>query len=61
MGSAFFDIIADEVCRTAHRMAHYPPFFWVKENRPEDSQSGIFKSAATYFHKPFPANYLGHE
>ena len=19
------------------------------------------KSAATYFHKPFPANYLGHE
>ena len=25
------------------------------------SQSGIFKSAATYFHKPFPANYLGHE
>jgi|GEM_PF-6761139 len=32
-----------------------------KENRPENSQSGIFKSATTYFHKPFPANYLGHE
>ena len=25
------------------------------------SQSFLFKSAATYFHKPFPANYLGHE
>ena len=55
MESAFFDAIADEVCRTAHLL------FWVKENRPENSQSGIFKSATTYFHKPFPANYLGHE
>ena len=25
------------------------------------SQSFLFKSATTYFHKPFPANYLGHE
>ena len=59
MVSAFFDIIADEVGRAAWHTAHL--LFWVKENRPENSQSGIFKSATTYFHKPFPANYLGHE
>ena len=25
------------------------------------SQSFLFKSAITYFHKPFPANYLRHK
>ena len=25
------------------------------------SQSFLFKSATTYFHKPFPANYLRHK
>ena len=49
--------------RFLHRVcsAFREPFAEQKENRPENSQSGIFKSATTYFHKPFPANYLGHE
>ena len=27
----------------------------------EISQDFLFKSATTYFHKPFPANYLRHK
>ena len=39
-------------------------FFSKKRNKKAlrlPSQSFLFKSATTYFHKPFPANYLGHE
>ena len=32
-----------------------------KENAPRSLLERLIKSAATYFHKPFPANYLGHE
>ena len=56
-------IIDPVLMRFQHRVcsAFREPFAEQKENRPENSQSGIFKSATTYFHKPFPANYLGHE
>ena len=34
-----------------------------KETSPQGhtSSGASFKSATTYFHAPFPANYLGHE
>ena len=54
MVSSLFNVVSDMVCCAAHRMAQ-------KKTALRNSQSGIFKSAATYFHKPFPANYLGHE
>ena len=39
-------------------------FFSKKRNKKalrHTSQGFSIKSATTYFHKPFPANYLGHE
>ena len=56
-----------EVCEHSQIHGIFRPF-WRKSARitktnPQGiSSSGVsFKSATTYFHAPFPANYLGHE
>ena len=36
-------------------------YFWYKKTPEENPRGLLFKSATTYFHAPFPANYLGHE
>ena len=40
-----------------------PPVCYVlKKKRPRiSSEAFLFKSATTYFHAPFPANYLRHK